>query len=102
VRFRRLAARKGKKRAIVAVAHTILISLYLMLKIKQTYRELGADFLDRRPADQVKRYLLKRLKRLGVVVTIQSMESIAVLTQQFLVSEKIEESRGIRVGSYCA
>jgi transposase len=78
-RFRRLAARKGKKRAIVAVAHTILISLYHMLKTKQTYRELGADFLDRRHADQVKRYLLKRLERLGVVVTIQSIESTAVL-----------------------
>jgi transposase len=78
-RFRRLATRKGKKRAIVAVAHTILISLYHMLKTKQTYRELGADFLDRRHADQVKRYLLKRLERLGVVVTIQSMESTAVL-----------------------
>jgi transposase len=59
-RFRRLAARKGKKRAIVAVAHTILVSLYHMLKNKQTYRELGADFLDRRNAENVKRYLLKR------------------------------------------
>ena len=78
-RFRRLAARKGKKRAIVAVAHTILISLYHMLKTKQAYRELGADFLDRRHAAQLKRYLLKRLERLGVVVTIQSVESTAVL-----------------------
>ena len=78
-RFRRLAVRKGKKRAIVAVAHTILISLYHMLKTKQTYRELGADFLDRRHADQVKRYLLKRLERLGVVVTIQSMQDTAGL-----------------------
>jgi transposase len=79
-RFRRLAARKGKKRAIVAVAHTILISLYHMLKNKQSYRELGADFLDRRHADHVKRYLLKRLERLGVVVTVQSIESTASLS----------------------
>ena len=78
-RFHRLAARKGKKRAIVAVAHTILVSRYHMLKTKQPYRELGADFLDRRHADQVKRYLLKRLERLGVVVMIQSMENAAVL-----------------------
>jgi hypothetical protein len=63
----------------VAVAHTILISLYHLLKTKQTYRELGADFLHRRHADQVKRYLLKRLERLGGVVTIQSRESTAVL-----------------------
>lgn len=75
-----LAARKGKKRAIVAVAHTILVSMYHMLKNKQPYRELGADFLDRRHADQGKRYLLKRLERLGVVVTIQSIESTTALS----------------------
>ena len=64
----------------MAVAHTILISLYHMLKTKQIYRELGADFLDRRHADQVKRYLLKRLERLGVVVTVQSIESTTILS----------------------
>jgi transposase len=78
-RFHRLAARKGKKRAIVAVAHTILVSLYPMLKTKQPYRELGADFLDRRHAEQVKRYLLKRLERLGVQGTVRSAEGTAAL-----------------------
>jgi transposase len=78
-RFRRLAARKGKKRAIVAVAHTILVSMYHMLKNKQPYRELGADFLDRRNAENVKRYLVKRLERLGLQVTVRSSEDTAVL-----------------------
>jgi transposase len=78
-RFRRLAARKGKKRAIVAVAHTIVVSRYHMLKNKQPYRELGADFLDRRNAEHVKRYLLKRLERLGLHVTIRSAEDTAPL-----------------------
>jgi transposase len=78
-RFRRLATRKGKKRAMVAVAHTILVSMYHMLKNKQTYRELGADFLDRRHAENVKRYLLKRLERLGLQVTVQSSEDTAAL-----------------------
>src|SRR5262249_40346523 len=68
-RFPGLAARKGKKRAIVAVAHTILVSVYHMLKTKQAYRELGAESLDRRNAEHLKRYLLKRLERLGVTVT---------------------------------
>ncbi len=77
--FRRLAARKGKKRAIVAVAHTILVMVYHMLKAKQPYRELGADFLDRRHAEQVKRYLLKRLERLGLQVTVGSSEDPAAL-----------------------
>jgi len=78
-RFRRLAARKGKKRAIVAVAHTIVVSMYHMLKNKQPYRELGADFLDRRNAENVKRYLLKRLERLGLHVTVRSAEDTAAL-----------------------
>jgi transposase len=78
-RFRRLAARKGKKRAIVAVAHTILVSLYHMLKNKQLYRELGADFVDRRNAENVKRYFLKRLERLGLQVTVQGSDNTAAL-----------------------
>ena len=78
-RFRRLAARKGKKRAIVAVAHTIVVSMYHMLKNKQPYRELGADFLDRCNAENVKRYLLKRLERLGLQVTVRSAEGTAEL-----------------------
>ena len=78
-RFHRLAARKGKKRAIVAVAHTILVSLYHMLKNKQPYRELGADFLDHRNAENIKRYLLKRLERLGLQVTVHSSENAAAL-----------------------
>jgi transposase len=79
-RFHRLAARKGKKRARVAVAPTSLVSMSHLLQHTQPSRELGAAFLDRRHADQVKRSLLTRLKRLGVVVTVQSMESTATLS----------------------
>jgi transposase len=78
-RFHRLAARKGKKRAIVAVAPTILVSRYHLLKNKQPYRELGADFLDRRHAENIKRYLLKRVERLGLQVTVRSSENAAAL-----------------------
>ena len=78
-RCHRLAARNGKKRTIVAVAHTILVMVYHMLTAKQPYRELGADFLDRRNAEQVKWYLLKRLERLGLQVTVRSSEDTAAL-----------------------
>jgi len=78
-RFRRLAARKGKKRAIVAVAHSILIILYQVLKTKQPYRELGADYLDRINAVQLKRYFVKRLENLGLQVTVQDIEKPAPL-----------------------
>ena len=53
--------------------------VYLMLKAEEPYRELGADFLDRRNAEQVKRYLLKRLERLGLQVTVRSSEDTAAL-----------------------
>jgi len=78
-RFRRLAARKGKKRAIVAVAHSILSILYHVLKTKQPYRELGADYLDRINAAQLKRYFVKRLENLGLQVTVQDIEKAAPL-----------------------
>ena len=70
--FRRLAARKGKKRAIVAVGHTILIIVFHMIKNQQPYRDLGADYFDRRNAEQLKRSLVRRLERLGVQVSIVS------------------------------
>jgi transposase len=78
-RCRRLAARNGKKRAIVAVAHIILVMGYHMLIAKQPYRELGADFLDRCNAEQMKWDLLKRLERLGLQVTARSAEDTAAL-----------------------
>jgi transposase len=78
-RFRRLAARKGKKRALVAVGHSILVSVYHMLKTKRPYCELGADYLDRIKADQLKRYFLKRLEQLGVQVTVQTQEHVSTL-----------------------
>jgi transposase len=68
--FRRLAARKGKKRAIVAVGHTILVILFPMLKNQQPYRDLGADYFDRHNSEQLKRSLLRRLERLGLQVSV--------------------------------
>lgn len=78
-RFRRLAARKGKKRALVAVGHSILVSVYHMLKTKRPYCELGPDYVDRIKADQLTRYFLKRLEQLGVQVTVQSPETLSTL-----------------------
>ena len=78
-RFRRLAARKGKKRALVAVGHRILVSVYHMLKANRPYDELGADYVDRIKADQLKRYCLKRLEQLGVQITVQHHAHVSTL-----------------------
>jgi transposase len=70
--FRRLAARKGKKRALVAVGHKILVIVFHMLKNHQPYRDLRADYFDRRNGEQIKRSLIRRLERLGLQVTVQN------------------------------
>ena len=63
--YRRLAARRGKKRAVVAVGHTILSVVYYMLRHQTTYVELGADHFDRIEPERLTRYLVKRLESLG-------------------------------------
>ncbi len=69
--YRRLAARRGKKRAIMAVAHSILVMAYHMLTRKEPYREAGANYFETlRPEDTAKR-LQKRLEALGYQVTLQ-------------------------------
>jgi hypothetical protein len=69
--YRRVAARRGSKRAIIAVAHQLLVIPYYLLKRKEEYRELGANHFDNINADRVRRSLVRRLERLGHVVTLQ-------------------------------
>src|SRR6266852_9476677 len=66
--FGRIAARRGKKRALIAVAHSLLV--YEMLKNKKHHRELSADFFYGLHKDQVKRHLVQRLVKLGFQVTV--------------------------------
>jgi transposase len=63
-RYHRLAARRGKKRAAVAVAHSILISAWHMLTYRQPYKELGSDFFDQRRKDSKINYLIRQLEKL--------------------------------------
>lgn len=69
--FKRLAARRGVKRAVMAVAHTMLIIGYHMLKTGHGYHELGGDYLEQINKDQLQRYFVKRLQRLGLKVTVE-------------------------------
>jgi transposase len=71
VQYRRLAARRGKKRAVVAVAHSLLTIMYHVLRTGQAYQDLGADYFDRRQEDQLTRHLVKRLESLGHKVTLE-------------------------------
>jgi len=69
--YRRLSGRRGKKRAVVAVAHSILTDTYHILKKGASYRELGADHFDRVQHDRIRRYYTKRLQVLGYAVTLR-------------------------------
>jgi transposase len=69
--YRRLAKRRGYKRALVAVGHTLLGIIYQVLKRGTTYAELGADFLDRLEPARLTRQLVKRLEALGHKVTLE-------------------------------
>lgn len=75
--FHRLAARRGKKRALIAVAHAILIIIYHMLKEGSHYRELGQDYFDRLNRDAVSRRLVRRLESLGYQVELKDLEAAA-------------------------
>jgi transposase len=69
--YRRLAKRRGRKRALVAVGHTLLVIIYHVLKRGATYTELGPDFLDRLEPERLTRQLVKRLEAMGHKVTLE-------------------------------
>jgi transposase len=70
--YRRLATRRGKKRAIMAVAHSMLVMAYYMIQRQEPYREAGGDFFDRLQPEDTARRLVKRLEHLGYHVTLQN------------------------------
>lgn len=70
VQFGRFAARKGKQRAAIAVAHSILQAVYFILRDDIPYQELGPEYFDRMNKDQIIRHYTKRLEALGLVVEI--------------------------------
>jgi transposase len=70
--YRRLAGHRGKKRALIAVGHSMLVVFYHMMKSGVTYADLGGDFFDRLEPQRLTRYYVKRLERLGHKVTLEA------------------------------
>lgn len=71
VQFHRLAARRGKKRAALAVAHSILVIAYHILKDGTAYADLGPAYFDRMARDRIASRAKRRLESLGFEVTIK-------------------------------
>lgn len=69
--YRRLAARRGRKRALVALGHTLLGVIYHMLRDGTDYTDLGGDYFERRDREGLARRLVRRLEGLGLKVTLE-------------------------------
>jgi transposase len=76
--YRRLAARRGKKKAIVAVMHSILVISYHLIQRNEPYRELGGDYFDKQKPEATAKRLVKRLEHLGFQVSLQSVLPVVV------------------------
>jgi transposase len=75
--YRRIAARRGKKRGLTAVGHSLLVIFYHMLKTGVSYKDLGPDFFDKLKPEQYRRYLVKRLESLGFNVELKPKDAAA-------------------------
>lgn len=75
--YRRLAARRGKKRAAVAVAHSILVIAYHIIKRGTEYVDLGSNYFDKRKQETVQKQLIRRLEKLGLKVTVEPLHEAA-------------------------
>jgi transposase len=69
-KYRKLASRIGKKKALIAIAHIILVSIYHMIKKKEPYKDLGSDYLDNLNKARTIKNLKKRIESLGYGVVL--------------------------------
>jgi transposase len=77
-RYHRLAARRGKKRALIAIARSMLVSAWHILTYRQPYRDLGGDYFDQRKKETKVNYLTRQLERLtGGAVRIELQTTVA-------------------------
>jgi len=70
--YRRLVGRRGKKRALVAVGHSLLVIAYHVLNRQATYVELGSNYFDQLHRCRLEQNLVQRLQKLGYTVTLEA------------------------------
>jgi transposase len=76
-KYKRLVKRMGKKKALVAVGHNLLVIAYHMLKQRVSYEELGEDYFDRKYKQGEKARLIRKLEGLGLKVTVEELPTAA-------------------------
>jgi transposase len=72
--YHRMARRHGKPKAIVALAHKVLVIIYHILRTKKPYTDLGADYFEQQDRERIQRHHLRRLEQLGYTVTLAPKE----------------------------
>jgi transposase len=73
--YHRLVGRRGKKKAVRAVAHSILVIAYHLIQRNEPYRDLGGDYFDKRRPESTTKRLVKRLEKLGYQVSLAPLAS---------------------------
>jgi transposase len=81
--FRRLTTRLGKRRALVAVGHSILVIAWHLLSKHASYQELGGDYFDRCDAQAYRLKLIRKLEALGLKVAVEPATSISEASSSF-------------------
>ena len=76
--YHRLARRIGKKKAIVAVSHSVLVIIYHLLRDEQDYHDLGPDFFERLDSTRQRDSAVRRLQALGYKVTLEELQEVRV------------------------
>jgi transposase len=71
--YRRIASRRGIKRAAMAVAHSILVIIYHLLKDRTSYQERGETFLEEHDRQIIEKRLIRQLERFGNQVTVEPL-----------------------------
>jgi transposase len=75
--YHRIARRRGKKRAIVAVAHSLVVIIYHLLRDKNPYQDLGAEFFTQMDARRLEQQAVARLEQLGFQVALSPKQEVA-------------------------
>lgn len=73
VKYRKLAARRGKKKALIALARIMLVSIYHMIKKMEPYKDLGSDYLDNINRKRTIKNLKKRIESFGYTVELKAV-----------------------------
>jgi transposase len=75
--YHRLVGRRGKKRALVAVGHSLLVISHYVLKRRQAYYDLGSNYFEELHRQRLERNLVKRLENLGYKVILEALSPAA-------------------------